>query len=103
MEHFGLNNEEIVFLYKTILQEIDRYNLIVEKRGIYNELEIPEMGFISVFKTLNDETIDEILESPHFKFCIQIEKQLSNVVDMIEESLPEEYEKIDKIFKDLEE
>lgn len=103
MEHFGLNNEEIIFLYKTILLEIDRYNLIVEKRGIYNELEVPEMGFISVFKVLNDETIDEILESPHFKFCIQIEKRLAPVVDMIEDSLPEEYEKIDKIFKDLEE
>lgn len=103
MEHFGLNNEEIIFLYKTILLEIDRYNLIVEKRGIYNELEIPEIGYVSVFKTLNDETIDEILESQHFKFCIQIEKQLAPVVDMIEDSLPEEYEKIDKIFKDLEE
>lgn len=103
MELHGLTNEEILFIYKSNELKINTYNLIIEKKGVYNELEVPELGFISVFRTMNEEDLEELLESPHFKMCIQIQEKLEPVVDIIQETLPEEYERIDKMFKDLEE
>jgi hypothetical protein len=103
MELHGLTNEEIIFIYKINQKSIDTYNLIVEKKGIYEELEIPEMGYISVFRTMNDEDLDDMMESEHYKMCLQIEEKLGPVVDMIEETLPEVYEKVENIFKKLSE
>jgi uncharacterized protein (DUF849 family) len=59
MELHGLTNEEIIFIYKVNQKSIDTYNIIVEKKGIYEELEIPDMGYISVFRTMNDEDLDD--------------------------------------------
>jgi hypothetical protein len=103
MELHGLTNEEIIFIYKINQKSIDTYNLIVEKKGIYDELEIPEMGYISVFKNMSDEDIEVMMESEHYKMCVQIENKLAPVVDMIEETLPEVYEKVENIFKKLSE
>jgi hypothetical protein len=103
MELHGLTNEEIVFIYKINQKSIDTYNLIVEKQGIYEELEIPEMGYISVFKKMNDEDIEIMMESEHYKMCLQIENKLAPIVDMIEETLPDVYNKVEDIFKKLSE
>lgn len=103
MELHGLTNEEIIFIYKSNELKINTYNTILEKKGMYNEIEIPEFGFISVFKIMSEEDLEELLESPHFKICVQIQEKLEPVVDIIRETLPEEYEKISKIFNDLEE
>ncbi len=103
MELHGLTNEEIVFIYKINQKSIDTYNLIVEKQGIYEELEIPEMGYISVFKKMNDEDIEIMMESEHYKMCLQIEEKLAPIVDMIEETLPDVYSKVEDIFKKLSE
>lgn len=103
MELHGLTNEEIVFIYKINQKSIDTYNLIVEKQGIYEELEIPEMGYISVFKKMNDEDIEIMMESEHYKMCLQIEEKLAPIVDMIEETLPDVYNKVEDIFKKLSE
>jgi len=103
MELHGLTNEEIVFIYKINYKSIDTYNRIFEKKGIYEELEIPDMGYISVFRTMNDEDLDDMMESEHYKMCLQIEEKLAPVVDIIEETLPEVYEKVENIFKKLSE
>ena len=103
MELHGLTNEEIIFIYKSNELKINTYNHIIEKKGMYNELEIPEVGFISVFRNMSDEDLDELLESPHFKICIQIQEKLEPIIEMIQETSPEEYERISKIFNDLEE
>ena len=103
MELHGLTNEEIIFIYKINQKSIDTYNLIVEKQGIYEELEIPEMGYISVFKKMNDEDIEIMMESEHYKMCLQIEEKLAPIVDMIEETLPDVYSKVEDIFKKLSE
>jgi len=103
MELHGLTNEEIIFIYKINQKSIHTYNLIFEKKGIYEELEIPDMGYISVFRTMNDEDLDDMMESEHYKMCLQIEEKLGPVVDMIEETLPEVYEKVENIFKKLSE
>jgi hypothetical protein len=103
MELHGLTNEEIVFIYKINQKSIDTYNLIVEKQGIYEELEIPDMGYISVFKKMNDEDIEIMMESEHYKMCLQIEEKLAPIVDMIEETLPDVYSKVEDIFKKLSE
>ena len=103
MELHGLTNEEILFVYMSNKKRIETYSLILEKRGIYNELEIPEVGYVSVFRNMGEEDLAEMLESPHYKLALQIQEKLEPIADMIQENLPEEYEKIDKIFKDLEE
>jgi len=103
MELHGLTNEEILFVYMSNKKRIETYSLILEKRGIYNELEIPEVGYISVFRNMNEEDLADMLESPHYKICLQIQDKLEPIVDMIQENLPEEYKKISEIFKDLEE
>jgi hypothetical protein len=61
------------------------------------------MGYISVFKNMSDDELDVMMESEHYKMCIQIENKLAPVVDMIEETLPEVYEKVENIFKKLSE
>jgi hypothetical protein len=68
---------------------------------MYNELEIPQMGYISVFKEMADEDIDEMMESAHYKYCVEIQTKLEPVIDMIQESLPEIYEKVENAFKNL--
>jgi hypothetical protein len=103
MELHGLTNEEIIFIYKINQKSIDTYNFIVEKKGIYDELEIPDMGYISVFKNMSDEDIEVMMESEYYKMCLQIEEKLAPVVDIIEETLPEVYEKVENIFKKLSE
>jgi hypothetical protein len=52
---------------------------------------------------MNEEDLADMLESPHYKVCLQIQEKLEPIVDMIQENLPEVYEKISEIFKDLEE
>jgi len=101
MELHGLTNEEIVFLYKSNERWINTYNIIIEKKGMYNELEIPQMGYISVFKEMADEDIDEMMESAHYKYCVEIQTKLEPVIDMIQESLPDIYEKVENAFKNL--
>ena len=101
MELHGLNNEEIVFLYKSNQKWIDTYNLIIEKKGMYNEIEIPQMGYISVFKEMSEDDINEMMESAHYKYSVEIQTKLEPVVDMIQESLPDIYEKVQNAFKNL--
>jgi hypothetical protein len=52
---------------------------------------------------MNEEDLADMLESSHYKVCLQIQEKLEPIVDMIQENLPEVYEKISEIFKDLEE
>ena len=103
MELHGVTNEEIIFIYEFSQKSVLSYFLVVEKEGIYDVLELPGLGYTSVFQFMSVEVIEVMLGSEHYLMCLQIENKLAPVVDMIEETLPEVYEKVENIFKKLSE
>lgn len=91
-----LSNSDILFLYFSNRANLDRYMSIMETKQYRSVVEIFDLGEIIINHSLTEEEIDEIKESDHFKYTVSIDDKLHLVADLISETNPDLYNKIDE-------
>lgn len=81
-----LSNEEVLFLYFSNRKWVDTYEDIFEHKNIEDRLEILDFGQVTVTRYLHDEDIEDMLKRDHYKYCMDINKKLAPIADIIEEA-----------------
>lgn len=94
----NLDNEEVIFIYLSNQKFLEKYNEVFEIGGIESYTDLSESTVISTFKQLTEEDIMELLEDPHYKYCLSVEKKLKPIVDIIQDAFPDLYDKVVECF-----
>jgi len=71
------NNEEVLFMYFTNKIDLDSYQHV------------------------NDQDVDEILQTDHYKYCVAVHEKLHPIVELIEEVNPDLYAKVQESFNKI--
>ena len=106
----GLSNEQIVFIYLRLKKYSDYVNELVLD-GYTTQKLVIGFGDMQTETTITDEDLDVILNIPIVSMYMSIEKSLAPIVEIIKESDPEMYERVNEMiieaesgnFTDLEE
>jgi len=94
-----LTNEEILFLFHEIKQEIDRYQQILETKKVRESVGIFDYGQITVDYILTDDEIEELSRDRHYLFVVSLYKKLELIASIIAEAEPELASKIEVSFQ----
>jgi len=89
-----LSNEQILFLFLSNKELYDSYGIVLENKKYQSSLNLLDMGNIVVTHLVNDEDIDEIKNSKHYNYVVEMHEKLEPIALMIEEANPKLYEKI---------
>lgn len=92
----GLSNEQIVFIYLRLKKYADYVNELVLDAYTTQKLVIG-FGDMQTETTVTDEDLDILLNIPIVQMYMSIEKSLQPIVNIIKETDPELYERIDNM------
>jgi hypothetical protein len=54
------------------------------------------------FKEMTEQDLLDLLDDPHYKYCLSVEEKLAPIVELIQEELPELYNKVASSFGKVE-
>ena len=97
-KYHNLDNEEVVFLYLSNKKFIDQYNTIFENGGIESIMDLSDSAYVVGFKEISEQDLLNLMDDPHYKYCVSVDKKLSPIVELIRETLPELYTKVETSF-----
>lgn len=97
-KYHNLDNEEVVFLYLSNKKFVEQYDIIFEQGGVESIMDLSEMAYVVGFKQMSEQDLLDLMDDPHYKYCISVDKKLSPIVELIRETLPELYKKVEKSF-----
>lgn len=95
------NNEEVLFMYFTNKIDLDSYQHVVDTRTVIDIMDIIGLTEIKITEKLNDQDIDEILQTDHYKYCVAVHEKLHPIVELIEEVNPDLYTKVQESFNKI--
>jgi hypothetical protein len=97
-----LSNEEVLYIYFSNKRWLDRYEEIFEEKGIYSELNLLDVGKLTVFSKLTDDEIDDLKDSVHYDYATKINTMFEPIATLIGEVNPEVFKKIEESFSNSE-
>jgi len=98
----GLKNSELIFMSFIMKDVFETYEEIIDQKGVSNRLTLPDGSFLESFKSLDDESLEELTTSKRYSYIISIHEKLNNVSTLVQESFPEIYEEIEEMFSNSE-
>jgi hypothetical protein len=96
--YHNLDNEEVVFLYLSNKKFIDQYNTIFENGGIESVVDLSDSAYVVGFKQLSEQDLLNLMDDPHYKYCVNVNEKLEPIVELIRETLPKLYNMVEKSF-----
>lgn len=97
--YHNLSNEEIIFIYLSNEKFLDQYRFIFKDGGLETITDLPENTYIVNFKQFSEEELLELQQDEHYKYCLKVEEKLAPIVEIIEDSFPDLYDKVVACFK----
>jgi len=97
-KYHNLDNEEVVFLYLSNKKFVEQYDIIFEQGGIESIMDLSDSAYVVGFKQMSEQDLLDLMDDSHYKYCINVDKKLSPIVELIRETLPELYDKVEKSF-----
>lgn len=97
-KYHNLDNEEVVFLYMSNKKFVEQYNLIFEQGGVESVMDLSDSAYVVGFKQLSEQDLLDLMDDSHYKYCLSIDTKLAPIVELIRETLPELYNKVQKSF-----
>lgn len=97
-KYHNLDNEEVVFLYMSNKKFVDQYNIIFEQGGIESVMDLSDSAYVVGFKEISEQDLLDLMDDPHYKYCVSVDTKLSPIVELIRETLPELYTKVEQSF-----
>ena len=97
----GLTNEQIVFIYLRLKKYADYVNELMLEGYSTRKITIG-FGDVKAETKITDDDLQVIMEIPVVKMYMAIEKSLAPIVDIIKDSDPELFEKIDSMISEAE-
>jgi hypothetical protein len=97
----GLTNEQIVFIYLRLKKYADYVNDIVLEGYFTRKIKIG-FGDVQTETKITDDDLQVILEIPVVQMYISIEKSLAPIIEIIKDSDPKLYEKIEAMITEAE-
>ena len=97
-KYHNLDNEEVVFLYLSNRKFVDQYDIIFEQGGIESVMDLSDSAYVVGFKEMSEQDLLDLMDDPHYKYCLGVDKKLSPIVELIRETLPDLYIKVEKSF-----
>ena len=96
--YHSLDNEEVIFVYLTNKKFLDQYNMIFDQGGVESIMDLSESAYVVGFKQMTEQDLIELLDDPHYKYCVAVDKKLEPIVELIREELPKLYNKVSESF-----
>ena len=96
--YHNLDNEEIVFIYLTNKRFVEKYNIIFEEGGIESVMDLSESTYVVGFRKMNEQDLINLLDDPHYKYCLSVDEKLTPIVELIRDTFPELYDTVEKSF-----
>jgi hypothetical protein len=97
-KYHNLDNEEVVFLYLSNKKFVDQYDIIFEQGGIESIMDLSDSAYVVGFKQMSEQDLLDLMDDPHYKYCVKVDKKLGPIVELIRETLPDLYTKVEKSF-----
>jgi len=97
-KYHNLDNEEVVFLYLSNKKFVEQYDIIFEQGGVESIMDLSDSAYVVGFKQMSEQDLLDLMEDSHYKYCVSVDKKLSPIVELIRETLPELYTKVEKSF-----
>jgi|LauGreDrversion4_2_1035121.scaffolds.fasta_scaffold10300_16 hypothetical protein len=97
----GLTNEQIVFIYLRLKKYADYVNELMLEGYATRKITIG-FGDVKAETKITDDDLQFIMEIPVVKMYMDIEKSLAPIVDIIKDSDPELFEKMDSMISEAE-
>jgi hypothetical protein len=94
---YGLTNEQIVFIYLSLRTVNDRYEEVFGKGQITQM--VLGMGNTLVSSKLQDEIINDLKKSEHYKMLAETVIALQPIFELIQDVEPEMVDRIKEVFK----
>jgi hypothetical protein len=94
----NLGNEEVVFVYLTNKKFIEQYDGIFSNRGVESAVDLSDSAYVVSFREMTEEDLLGLLEDPHYKYCLSVDEKLAPIVEIIQEELPDLYNKVANSF-----
>jgi hypothetical protein len=99
----NLDNREILFVYFNNLIWLEIYEEVFEKGEISQKIELLGVGYITTSELLDEEEVREMqYDNPHYKLIEKIHEKLHPIVELIKDSMPELYNEVLEIVKNVE-
>jgi hypothetical protein len=77
---------------------VDQYNIIFEQGGIESVMDLSDSAYVVGFKEMSEQDLLDLMDDPHYKYCLSVDSKLSPIVELIRETLPELYTKVETSF-----
>lgn len=97
----GLSNEQIVFIYLRLKKYADYINDLILEGYSTRKITIG-FGDVQTETKITDDDLQIILEIPVVQMYMSIEKSLAPIVELIKDSEPELYERIEAMIAEAE-
>ena len=97
-KYHNLDNEEVVFLYLSNRKFVEQYDIIFEQGGVESVMDLSDSAYVVGFKQMSEQDLMDLMDDPHYKYCVSVDKKLEPIVELIRETLPELYTKVEKSF-----
>jgi hypothetical protein len=97
-KYHNLDNEEVIFLYLSNRKFVEQYDIIFEQGGVESVMDLSDSAYVVGFKQMSEQDLMDLMEDPHYKYCVSVDKKLEPIVELIRETLPELYTKVEKSF-----
>ena len=97
-KYHNLDNEEVIFLYMSNKKFVDQYNIIFEQGGIESVMDLSDSAYVVGFKEMSEQDLLDLMDDPHYKYCLSVDSKLSPIVELIRETLPELYITVETSF-----
>jgi len=97
----GLTNEQIVFIYLRLKKYADYVNDLILEGYSTRKITIG-FGDVQTETKITDDDLQIILEIPVVQMYMSIEKSLAPIVELIKDSEPELYNKIEAMIAEAE-
>lgn len=102
MKLSDLSNEEVLFMYFSNRKWLDTYEDIFKYKELHDRLDILDVGFVTVTQKLNDDDIERMRETHHYKLALAVETKLYPLVDMIQDADADLYQSVVECFNKAE-
>jgi hypothetical protein len=90
-----LTNEEILFMYHEMNEELARYQTIIETKKVTESVSILDYGAITVDYLLQDSEVKELINDKHYLFVVGLHRKLELIASIIQEAEPELASKVE--------
>ena len=97
-KYHNLDNEEVIFLYLSNRKFVEQYDIIFEQGGVESVMDLSDSAYVVGFKEISEQDLLNLMDDPHYQYCLSVDKKLEPIVELIRETLPELYTKVEKSF-----